>query len=112
MLYLSTDTKNHRLGAYIYGFLSGVGLILIIWGLASIAMLPSRYLMINIGLTLFGVVLFSCGSCREAYLRGNMSVPTKIYKNTQKTRQETANLISEQMIEDPEEVESQKIHAS
>ncbi|MDH5495433.1 MAG: hypothetical protein OEY24_07020 [Candidatus Bathyarchaeota archaeon] len=109
---MSADTKSHRMGAYIYGFVSGVGLILIIWGLASIAMLPSRYLMINIGLTLFGVALFACGSCREAYLRGNLSVPLKVYKHTQRNQHETANLISEQIIENPEEVESQKTHAS
>jgi len=99
------------MGAYIYGFLSGVGLILIIWGLASITILPSRYLMMNISLTLFGVVLFACGSCREAYLRGNLSVPAKIYKNTQKNRHETTHLISEQ-IKNPEEDESQEIYAS
>lgn len=102
VVYLSTDVKNHRMGAYIYGFLSGVGLILIIWGLASIAMLPSGHLMMNIGLTLFGVAVFACGSCREAYLRGNLSVPSKVYKHTQRNRYETANPISEQIIENPE----------
>jgi len=102
VVYLSTNVKNHRMGAYIYGFLSGVGLILIIWGLASIAMLPSGHLMMNIGLTLFGVAVFACGSCREAYLRGNLSAPSKVYKHTQHNRYETANPISEQIIENPE----------
>lgn len=110
MVNLSTDTKNHRMGAYIYGFLSGVGLILIIWGLASITMLPSRYLMMNISLTLFGVILFACGSCREAYLRGNLSAPAKIYNSTENLHEKT-HLISEQ-IKNPEEDESQKIYAS
>ena len=99
------------MGAYIYGFLTGIGLILIIWGLASITMLPSRYLMMNIGLTLFGVVLLACGSSREAYLRGNLSAPTQIYENTQNNRHETTHIISEQL-ENPEEDESQRVYMS
>lgn len=110
--YLPTEINNHRLGAFIYGFLSGIGLIMIIWGLASIVMLPSKYLMINIGLTLFGVVLFASGSCREAYLRGNLSEPSKVYIGTQRNRPRTNSLISEQIIEKPTETELQETHAS
>ncbi len=79
---------------------------MIIWGLASIAMLPSTNLIMNIGLVLFGVILFAGGSCREAYLRGNLSMLPEDHAYSQRNHQETANLISEQIIEDPEEIES------
>jgi len=71
---LHTDIKNHRLGAFVYGFISGLGLVLIIWGLASLIALPSRSAITYIGLTMFGVLLFATGSCREAYLRGSLSL--------------------------------------
>lgn len=74
MIRLHTDIKNHRLGAFVYGFLSGLGLVLIIWGLASLIALPSRSAIMYIGLTMFGVLLFATGSCREAYLRGSLSL--------------------------------------
>lgn len=111
VVYLSREIGNHRLGAFIYGFLCGVGLIMVIWGLASIAMLPSANLMMNIGLTLFGVMLFAVGSCREAYLRGNLTAPPRAYMHKQRNQPETANFISEQIIEDPEG-ESQETYAS
>ncbi len=103
---MSKQISYHRLGAFIYGFLCGVGLIMIIWGLASIAMLPSTNLMMNIGLVLFGVVLFAGGSCREAYLRGNLSMPPEDHVYPKRSSQESANFISEQIIEDPDEIES------
>ena len=107
--------SNHRMGAYVYGFLSGVGLIMIIWGLASIASLPSTNLWMNVGLVLFGVALLACGSCREAYLRGNLSaIPaTRINANGSRSPQPSiASLVSEQIIGSPEEIVSQKSHKS
>jgi hypothetical protein len=84
---LHTDIKNHRLGAFVYGFLSGLGLVLIIWGLASLIALPSRSSTMYIGLTMFGVLLFATGSCREAYLRGSLSLqPGTSDKNSMRTK--------------------------
>ncbi len=102
VVYLQKDIANHRLGAFIYGFLGGLGLMLIVWGLNSIVLMHSVNLMINIGLTLFGVALFSGGCCREAYLRGNLSRPSGIYLRTPHSLPETPNLISEQIVEKPE----------
>ena len=110
-MYLQTEIAKHRLGAFIYGFLGGLGLMLTAWGLSSIVMMHSTNLMLNIGLTLFGVALFSGGCCREAYLRGGLVRPSNIYAHTQHNRPETANLISEQIIEKPE-VELQKNYSS
>jgi hypothetical protein len=107
--------SDHRLGAFIYGFVSGIGLLMIIWGLASIAMLPSANLMMNIGLVLFGVTLLACGGCREAYLRGNLSaIPeSRIHaERNRPSRPSTTGLISEQVIGTPEEVASQESHES
>jgi O-antigen/teichoic acid export membrane protein len=71
---LSRDVSNHRLGAYVYGFLSGAGLTLLVWGVALISWFPSRNATESIALTLFGVFLFAFGGCREAYLRGSLSM--------------------------------------
>lgn len=101
-MYLQTEVSNHRLGAFLYGFLSGLGLMLIVAGLNSIIMMHSTNLLLNLGLTFFGVALFSGGCCREAYLRGNLSRASKVYDHMQRNRPETANLISEQIVEKPE----------
>jgi hypothetical protein len=93
------------LGAYIYGFLSGVGLLMVMWGLASVAMLPSTYLLTNMGLVLFGVALFAGGACREAYLRGNLSISERAYPRETVDRAETDDIVTEQIIESPHEVE-------
>jgi hypothetical protein len=132
MTHLHREIKNHRLGAFVYGFMSGLGLILIIWGLASIIALPSRNSLTYIGLILFGVLLFAGGSCREAYLRGSLTTELNIHgkpsikqapptasskpktqsqkeTETQPSRQETANsnsLITEQIIDHPVETET------
>ena len=102
MVYLQTEVSNHRLGAFLYGFLSGLGLMLIVAGLNSIIIMHSTNLLLNLGLTFFGVALFSGGCCREAYLRGNLSRPPKVHDHMQRNRPETANLISEQIVEKPE----------
>jgi uncharacterized ion transporter superfamily protein YfcC len=73
-LKLSRDVSNHRLGAYVYGFLSGIGLTMLVWGVASISWFPSRSATEFIAITLFGVFLLAFGGCREAYLRGSLSV--------------------------------------
>lgn len=98
--------SNHRMGAFVYGFLSGVGLIMIVWGLASVTALPSTNLFMNIGLVLFGVTLFACGSCREAYLRGNLSAVSdrrNDAKQNRPHRPSAESLISEQIIGNTEE---------
>jgi len=109
---MSKAIKDHRLGAFIYGVLSGSGLVMIICGLASIIVLPSLNLVINIGLTTIGFLLFASGSCCEAYLRGSLAVPSKLYKQRQRNQPKTADGISTQIIENPAELEEQKTHAS
>lgn len=104
--------SNHRLGAFIYGFVSGVGLIMIVWGLASITTLQSTNLIMNIGLILLGVALFAGGSCREAYLRGNLSVLSEARVHGDRNRpirSATNSLLTEQLIP-PEEVKSRNPH--
>lgn len=71
-----------------YGFMSGFGLILIVWGLTSITSLPSGNTGLSIGFALLGVLLFAYGSCREAYLRGGISMQVKTRtRNAPSTRQ-------------------------
>jgi len=89
VIHLSREINDHRLGAFVYGFLSGLGLILIMWGVASISWMPSRNPTMFIGIILFGVILFSVGSCREAYLRGSLSLQPSTKKTPQSTRKET-----------------------
>ena len=112
MINLPSEIENHRLGAFIYGFLSGVGIIMIIWGLASIAMLPSTHLLTSIGLAFFGVALFAGGGCREAYIRGNLSVSSEVYRRKQSKQSDAAKLISEQIIKKPTEDELQEARTS
>lgn len=54
--------------------MSGLGFIIILWGLSSVVALPSSSAITYIAPILFGVLLFTFGSCREAYLRGGLSV--------------------------------------
>ncbi len=70
---LSTDSEKHRLSAFINGFLSGLGLILIVWGLASLSSELSGSALLYVGLMLFGVLVFVGGGFREAYLWGRFS---------------------------------------
>lgn len=105
---MSTAIKHHRLGAFIYGFLCGTGLIMIIWGLASVTMLPSTNLLTNVGLTLLGVVLFAGGSCREAYIRGSLMASSEAHIRKQRSRPKTVDPVSAQIIGSPEELEEQK----
>lgn len=71
---MSRDISHHRLGAYVYGFLSGIGLTLLIWGVALISWFPSRNAAEFMAITLFGVFLLAFGGCREAYLRGSLTI--------------------------------------
>jgi len=112
VVYMSKAIKEHRLGAFIYGFLCGSGLIMFICGLASIVILPSLNSMINIGLTVIGASLFASGSCCEAYLRGSLAVPSRVTMQQQRNQPEIAGGISTQIIESPAELEEQKTHAS
>jgi len=70
---LSRDVSNHRLGAYIYGFLSGAGLTMLVWGVASFSWLPTRSTTAFATLIFSGVFLLAFGGSREAYLRGSLS---------------------------------------
>ena len=63
------------MGAYVYGLLSGIGLTMLTWGVTWVAWSPTRNLPLFIALTLLGVSLLAFGGCREAYLRGSLSVP-------------------------------------
>ena len=91
VIHLSGKVNDHRLGAFVYGFLSGLGFILIVWGVASISWMPSRSPTIFVGITLFGVVLLSVGSCREAYLRGSLSLQLSTIKATKSSRQKATD---------------------
>lgn len=87
MIQLRPEIRNHRLGAFFYGFISGLGLILVMWGLTSIVTLSSRSTTLYISLTLSGVLLFAGSCCREAYIRGSLSTqPNNREKATQQTR--------------------------
>jgi hypothetical protein len=108
VVYMSKSIKDHRLGAFIYGFLSGSGLSMVIVGLASIVVFPYLNLTINVGLTAIGVLLFACGSCCEAYLRGSLAVPSRVYMQQQQKQPKTADRISTQIIGSPAELEEQK----
>ncbi len=72
---MSRDVSSHRLGAYLYGLLSGIGLTLLLWGVASISYFPSRNVSAFAAIILLGVSLLAFGGCREAYLRGSLSTP-------------------------------------
>ena len=89
MTQLRPEIRNHRLGAFLYGFMGGLGLILIIWGLTSIISLPSRSTTLYLSLTLFGVLLFASSCCREAYIRGCLSVQTN-FRETATTQTQPA----------------------
>lgn len=90
MIQLQTEIENHRLGAFIYGFMTGLGLVLIVWGLTSIITLPSGSSALYSGIAFLGVFLFAGGSCREAYLRGSLSAQRSIRKKTPTTRTKPA----------------------
>lgn len=82
-----------------------------IFGLASIVILPSLNLMMNIGLTTIGASLLACGSCCEAYWIGNLAGPSKVTMQRQRNQPETVSGISTQIAENPAELEEQKAHA-
>ena len=55
--------------------------------------------MLYIGVTLLGVLLFAGGSCREAYIRGSLSVQPSIYEKVprKQTRPAAATKPSKQL---------------
>jgi hypothetical protein len=73
VIQLQSEIEENRLGAYVDGFLSGLGLVLIIWGLASIVTVTATASAGTIGLVLLGVVIFAGGGFREAYTWGRLS---------------------------------------
>jgi len=102
---LSKDVSHHRLGAYVYGFLSGIGLILLIWGVASISWFPSRNAIEFMAITLFGVFLLAFGGCREAYLRGSLSIPNT--SGAVKKKETTAQTGTQELVLYEQEVHNQ-----
>ena len=90
MIHLQTKIENHRLSAFIHGLLSGLGLILIIWGLSSIASPASSSTNIYVGLILFGVLMFVAGGFREAYIWGSFSAQPITQKKTPTKRTQPA----------------------
>jgi len=82
-----------------------------IFGLASIITLPSLNLMMNIGLTTIGVLLIACGSCCEAYRRGNLVGPSKVTMQRQRSQHEDRSGFSTRVTVNPAELEEQKAHA-
>lgn len=107
---LSKEIANHRLGAFIYGFLSGLGSVMVLWGAASIAVLPIRSLAASILLILLGVGFLASGVCREAYLRGYLldsptTRETVSLPYIQPRAEDRVPLTEEQLIEPPIEQE-------
>ena len=86
MIHLQTKIEKHRLSAFINGLLSGLGLILILWGLSSIVTLPSSSATVHVGTMLFGVFIFVGGGLREAYIWGRFSMQSSVRKKTPATR--------------------------
>ncbi len=84
---MQTETrKQHRLSAFVNGFLSGLGLLLIIWGLISVVSFNPRNATVYIGLILFGVLMFVSGGLREAYTWGKFSAQPNLYEKAPLTR--------------------------
>jgi hypothetical protein len=107
---LYNEIKNHRLGAFIYGFIGGLGLVLMIWGLAFITMQPSTSVLSNIGLIFLGLFLFAGGCCREAYLRGSLSVQSSVSARSLKKRVlPTMSTINEQKQNDVDQLTTEQI---
>jgi len=86
VIHLQTKIEKHRLSAFINGLLSGLGLILILWGLSSIVTLSSSGATVYIGTILFGIFIFVGGGLREAYIWGRFSMQPSIQKKTPTTR--------------------------
>ena len=89
------DVSNHRLGAYVYGFLSGIGLTMLIWGVASISLFPRNTTGL-VAITLLGAFMLAFGGCREAYLRGRLStarVPAVVKRKEAPVQTKTEELV-------------------
>ena len=98
------------MGAFVYGFLSGLGLVMVMWGVASIAVLPLRSSTASILLILLGVGFFAFGVCREAYLRGYLLDSPRVRETVSSPRiqspaEDRSPLIEEQLIEPPVEAD-------
>lgn len=73
MIRLEREIENNRISAFVDGLFSGLGMILIIWGLASLSSLPSNP-AVSITLFLVGGSAFAIGGFREAFMWGRFSV--------------------------------------
>lgn len=74
---MEREIENHRLSAFVDGLFCGLGMILIIWGLASLSAITSNP-AVSITLFLVGGSAFAIGGFREAFMWGRFSVrPSK-----------------------------------
>jgi len=97
---------NDKLSTFVDGFLGGLGLVLIMWGFASIVMLPFRSANIYVGMILFGVISFAGGLLREAYQWGKISgEPKKSLKPSI-----TPRLAASHSVEEPQCIEATEEH--
>jgi hypothetical protein len=83
---------------------------MILWGAASIAVLPLRSLAASILLIMLGVGFLAFGVCREAYLRGYLLDSPRVRETASSLRiqppaEDRSPLIEEQLIEPPIEAE-------
>jgi len=90
VIHLDTEVERHRLSAFTDGLLIGLGLLLVIWALSSIASLSfgnSIFCMVQI---LSGVLMFAAGGFREAYAWGRFSSESDVPRQVL-TRQTQSN---------------------
>ena len=83
---------------------------MVMWGVASIAVLPLRSSTASILLILLGVGFLAFGVCREAYLRGYLLESPRVQETVSSPRiqspaEDRSPLIEEQLIEPPVEAD-------
>jgi len=84
---------------------------MVMWGVASIAVLPLRSSTASILLILLGVGFLAFGVCREAYLRGYLLDSSRVRETASSPRiqspaaEDRSPLIEEQLIEPPVEAD-------
>lgn len=75
---MDVDVERHRLSAFTDGLLIGLGLLLVVWALSSIASLSSGNSIFCIAQILTGVLMFAAGGFREAYTWGRFSSQSEV----------------------------------
>ncbi len=75
---MDVEVERHRLSAFTDGLLIGLGLLLVIWALSSIASLSSGNSIFCIAQILTGVLMFAAGGFREAYTWGRFSSQSEV----------------------------------